>query len=153
MVFRPFEHLLATALSLPDVGDRFLSRLLPGISSPGTSEDISSALRRDTSRFLGSGIGIRDWRQITVGFSDAHRNPHTIEIRNIDPDNQIRGHTNEVANAHYGNTLEDPAGVGLATLQKQLQVAHWWFHLVGVLMFLISNASPLKNDFYRYPKW
>jgi len=134
-VFRPFEHYLATALKLPVVGDRFLSLLLPGFSSPTTSEDISTALRQDTSKFLGSEIGLRDWRQITVAFSEAHKDPHAIRIRGIDPDNQIRGHTNEVANTNYGNTSVDPVGIGFSILKQQLQTAHWWFRLVGMLVF------------------
>lgn len=141
--------MLATVLKIPEVGDRFLSQLLPGLSSPTTSEDISSALRRDTSKFLGNTIGLKDWRQITVGFSNAHKDPHAVRIRGIDPDNQIRGHTNETANAYYGNTLEDPVGVGFQILRQQLQTAHWWFHLVGMLIFLNLNSNSLMVIFHR----
>jgi hypothetical protein len=133
--------MLATALKIPDVGDRFLSRLLPGLSSPTTSKDISSALCQDTSKFLGSAIGLKDWRQITVGFSRAHKDPELAKIRGTDPDNQIRGHSNETANANYANTKEDPVDVEFRILKEQLQTAHWWFCLVGMLIFLNSNSN------------
>lgn len=144
--------MLATALGLKDVGDRFLSQLFPGISSPITSKEISSALSRDTKIFLGSALGIKEWRHVTVAFSSAHKDPHAIRIRGTDPDNQIRGHTNEVANTHYGNTLGDPVGVGFDTLKQQLQTAHWWFHLTGMLTFLNSDSNSSIIMFCRYSK-
>lgn len=151
VVFRPFEHRLATALQLQDVGDRFLSRLLPGLMSPATSGDITIALRRDTKRFLGSAIGLKDWRHITVAFSEAHKDPDAVKIRRVDPDNQLRGHTNETAITHYGNTSEDPGGVGFSALKQQLQAAHWWFDLVGMLVFYYQSQT-IMAIFRRHPK-
>ena len=136
VVFRPFEQCIANALGLQDAGDRFLARLFPGLESPTTSTDISKALRQHTSKFLGSKIGLKDWRQITATFSRAHKDPHAVQIRGIDPDNQIRGHNNQTANGSYGVLSEDPAGVGFETLMSHLQTAHWWYHLVGMFISL-----------------
>jgi hypothetical protein len=127
--------MLATALDLPDVGNRIFHQLLPGFTSPTTPNDISSALCQSSLKFLHSKIGLKDWRQITVAFSAAHKDPDAVKIHGVDPDNQLRGHTNETANTHYANTLEDPVGVGFHTLKRQLQAAHWWFHLVGMTVF------------------
>ena len=91
------------------------------------------------------------WRQITVAFSDAHKDPYAIRIRSVDPDNQIRGHTNEVANNHYGNTLEDPVGASFHILKQHLQTSHWWFHLVGMCTSHLKPSIP--NGSYRYQKW
>lgn len=73
---------------------------------------------------------------MTVAFSDAHKDPDAVIIRGVDPDNQIRGHSNAMANRNYGNTLEDPVGTGFRVLRSQLQTAHWWFRLVGMSTLL-----------------
>ena len=86
--------------------------------------------------FLGNSIGLRDWRQITIAFSEAHRDWDAVRICDTEPDNQIQGHGNNIANTDYGNTLEDPIGVGFHVLGQHLETARWWFHLVGMLTFL-----------------
>lgn len=139
-VFRPFEHLLAHALRLKDVGDQFLSRLFPNLPSSTSSGDISAALKRDTSNSLGGGVGLRGWRHVTVGFSRAHKDPDLLKICQIDPDNQIRGHTNETSALHYAITSEDPAGVGFDKIRSHLQAAHWWFNITG----MFSLAFPVE---------
>jgi hypothetical protein len=129
-VFRPFENVLAHALRLEGAKDRFLSRLFPGLTSPISSGDISAALQRDTLKFLGSGIGLRGWRHVTVGFSRAHKDPGILQVRQIDPDNQIRGHNNDTSDSNYAINPEDPVGVGFDKIRSHLQTAHWWFHLI-----------------------
>ena len=137
-VFRPYEQLLANALGLEDVGDRFLSQLFPSLTASQTaSGDISAALKRDTLESLGNPVGIRDWRHVTVGFSRAHKDPDLLQIRQKDPDNQIRGHGNETADSIYAVTPHDPVGVSFDKIWFHLRAAHWWFHLVGALFALI----------------
>jgi hypothetical protein len=151
-VFRPFEHLLAHALHLENAGDRFLSQLFPSLTtSPISSGDISTALKRDTLKYLGSpGVGLRDWRHITVGFCRAHKDPDLLRIRHghIDPDNQIRGHTNETSDSNYAITSDDPVGVGFDKLWAHLRVAHWWFSLVGMFICLVLNKPSALNTHY-----
>jgi len=146
VVFRPFESLLAHALRLENAGDKFLSRLFPGLPPPTLSGDISASLKRDTLKFLGSGLGLRDWRHVTVGFSRAHKDPNILQIRHVDPDNQIRGHTNETSNSNYAITPDDPVGVGLDKIRSHLQAAHWWFHLTGVFIFLFLSKTLDTNN-------
>lgn len=145
-MFRPFEHLLAHALRLEDVGDQFLSRLFPGLPSPTSSGDISASLKRDTLKFLGSGLGLRNWRHVTVGFSRAHKDPDLLRIRHIDPDNQIRGHSNETSTLNYAITSDDPVTVGFDKLRSHLQAAYWWFDLVGTFISFSLNKAPGPNN-------
>lgn len=150
VVFRPFEDILAKQLAIADAEDhRFLDKLFPHLTSPTTSEDVSEALSQDTSKFLGCRIGLRDWRQLTVAFSRAHRDPRAAEIRKISPDNQIRGHPDQMSNENYGNIPEDPAGAGFETLRSHLQTAHWWWHLVGAFSSPHDLGS-LHNGLPRY---
>ena len=143
VVFRPFEQLLANALQIDDGGDRFLSRLFPSLTtSQTTSGDISAALKRDTTKFLGTGVGLRDWRHVTVGFSRAHKDPNLLQIRGVDPDNQIRGHDNDTSNLNYAITSDDPVGVGFDKLWSHLRVAHWWFHLVCMFILVFAGTRP-----------
>lgn len=155
VVFRPFEQLLANALHIGGVGDQFLSRLFPSLTtSQITSEDISAALKRDTLKFLGSGVGLKNWRHITVGFSRAHKDPNLPQIRDIDPDNQIRGHNNETSDSNYAITSVDPVGVGFDKLWSHLRVAHWWFHLVGTFISLFFlELRPVITAVHRHSKW
>ncbi|KAF9780658.1 hypothetical protein BJ322DRAFT_1023881 [Thelephora terrestris] len=146
VVFRPFEHCIAKALGIQDFGDRFLARLFPGLEFPTTSTDISKALCQDTSRFLGSKIGLKDWRQITATFSRAHKDPYAVQIRGVDPDNQIRGHNNQTSNENYGITPEDPTGIRFETLKSHLQTAHWWYHLVGIKSGDLSPVDYTANS-------
>lgn len=125
--------MLANCLQVPDTGDRFLSKLFPSLSSPTTSADISLALTRDTAKVIGTGIGLQSWRQVTVAFSGAHKDPEVAASFDIDPDNEIRGHSNMVAETHYANDPTNPAGISYDRLQSHLQAAHWWYNLVGTV--------------------
>lgn len=137
VVFRPFEHRLAHALQLENIGDRFLSRLFPSIgTSQISSGDISAALKRDTLKFLGSGVGLRDWRHITVGFCRAHKNSDLLLPYSTDPENQIRGHSDSTAESSYARTPQNPVSVGFDKVRSHFQAAHWWFDLVGAPILL-----------------
>jgi hypothetical protein len=144
VVFRPFEHILANELQLPDAGDRFLSKLFPGLSSPTKSKDISASLYRDTGKVLNKGVGVKSWRQVTVAFSAAHRNPEAVATHHINPDNEIRGHSNQVAETHYANHPTNPAGISYDKLRSHLQAAHWWYDLTGIVI-LFARLKPFTN--------
>lgn len=144
--------MLAHCLDLPNAGDQFLSKLFPSLSSSTTSEDISNALKRDTSKVLGNGVGLQSWRQITVAFSAAHKDPAAVNSHGIDPDNEIRGHSNVVAETNYANYPSHPSGISYDRLRSHLQAAHWWYDLVG----MITSSTMLKlllmvSD--RHSKW
>jgi hypothetical protein len=71
-------------------------------------KEISAALKRDTSKVLDHGVSLQSWRQVTVAFSAAHKDPEAIISCDIDPDNEIRGHSNMVAETHYANNPTTP---------------------------------------------
>jgi len=102
---QPFEAKLVRDLGLGDG-----THLFPKFSSPSISKDISDALQRDTLRYLGSSFSISQWRRVTVSFSDAHRPQSIVDSSHTHIDNQIRGHTNQIAQRDYSNNSVDPAG-------------------------------------------
>ena len=133
--------MLANHLQIPGDKDRFLSRLFPSVTSETTSEDISAALKRDTSKGLNKGVGLRDWRQVTVAFSRAHKDPNVAEFCGTDPDNEIWGQTNQVALGHYAKNPTGPAGIDYGKLRLYHQAAHWWWSLVGTNSFLFAQLN------------
>ena len=155
VVFRPFETMLAHHLQFPDVGDRFLSHLFPGITSKIKSQDISDALKRDTSKVLDNGIGLRDWRQVTVAFSDAHRIPRILEPHGDEPDNEIRGHTDRAAGTHYNRNLTTPNNITPDQLRLHHMTAHWWWDIVGISVFpsCLTELGFKLTVTDRNPKW
>jgi hypothetical protein len=141
--------MLAHSLHLEDAGDRFLSKLFPGVNSPVTSEDITTALCRDTSKFLGHSFGIKDWRQAIAAFSAAHRDPDaTLEMGRTNVDNELRGHSNGVAETNYANNPTDPAGVSFVKLQEQTQAAHWWYSLTGMVTLSLIQLHRNSQNTY-----
>jgi hypothetical protein len=87
-------------------------------------------LRTDIGKVLDHGIGLSKWRQVTVAFSAAHKEPEEVHSHGVDTDNEIRGHSNMVAETHYANDPTNPVGIGYDKLWSHLRAAHWGYQLV-----------------------
>ena len=117
---------------MKDVSERLLYYLLPGIQSPVKSVDISDALQRDTSRCLNCGIGLRQWRQITVALNQANKDPCAARVVGNEIHNVIRGQTDYTSGKHYGATSEKPEEVAWDLLFACERLSSWWQHITGL---------------------
>jgi len=132
VVFRPFESALAKALGMKDLSERLLYFLLPGVQSPVQSLDISDALYRDTLRYLDCGIGLRQWRQMTVALNQANKDPSAARVVGNQIHNIIRGHDDQTSDQHYGATSEKPVEMAWDLLFACERLSAWWQHLTGL---------------------
>lgn len=132
VVFRPFESALAKSLGMEDTSKRLLYYLLPGIRSPVESADISDALHRDTLRSLDCGIGLRQWRQVTVALNQANKDPAAARVVGNEIHNVVRGHNDSTSDRHYGTTSEKPEQFAWDLLFACERLSAWWQHITGL---------------------
>lgn len=131
---------------MEETSQRLLYYLLPGVQSPVTSSDVSGALDRDTLLTLGCGIGLRQWRQITVALNQANKDPLGARIVGNEIHNVIRGHTNSISDQHYGATSEKPENFSWDLLFACERLSSWWQHITGLwLQILLPTYSSLIN--------
>jgi hypothetical protein len=123
--------MLARSLGMDDASERLLYYLLPGLRSPVESSHISDALYRDTLQHLNCGMGLRQWRQITVALSQANKDPCAGQVAKNDIHNIVRGHSNTISDRHYGATSEKPAGAIWNLIFACERLSAWWQHLTG----------------------
>ena len=133
MVCRPFESDLARLLGEEeDVSKRLLYYLLPGLKSKVDSHNISDALYRDTLQYFGCGIGLREWRQITVALNQSIKDPEAVRLAGNKTHNIVRGHTDATSDQHYGMTSEKPANIAWDLIFACERMSAWWHHITGM---------------------
>lgn len=124
--------MLAKSLGMDETSEALLYRLLPGVQHPVESKDISDALDRDTLKCLDCGIGLRQWRHITVALNQANKDPGAARVVGNEIHNVIRGHSNATSDQHYGATGQKPSQIAWDLLFACERLSAWWQHITGL---------------------
>ena len=130
-IIRPTEIYLATALHLDSAVEELRFKLFPGVYQPFTSSTLSKGLKRDTKTYLGSAIGIRQYRDIQSNFSSHHVDPNPEQARGNTADRQ-QGHTSNTATMWYQRTPALPHGFCVAKMKSFQRNSRWWHHITGM---------------------
>jgi hypothetical protein len=125
-----------------EVSERIPYHLLPGIDSTIGSGDISNALYRDTLQHLGTGIGLHQWRQITVTFCQANKDPGAAHVVGDELYNIIHGHTGIISDQHYRMSSEKPSGAAWDLSFACEWLSAWWMtRLEGLIVDMHSPQT------------
>ena len=144
MVCRPFESALALSLKEDAAAERLLYHLLPGAQSKVDSRNVSDAFYRDTLQHFGHGIGLQEWRQITVALNQVNKDPGAVKMGGNQSHNMVRGHTDAISDQNYGMTSEKPKKAAWTVILACERVSAWWQHITG--MWLQSLTLHIYNN-------
>ena len=93
---------------------------------------MSDALFRDTLQHLGCGVGLREWRQITVAINQAREDPGAACVVGDAIHNIICGHTDINSDQNYGLKGDKPDDMAWKLIFACERLSAWWQHITGL---------------------
>lgn len=110
---------------------------------PWESGYTSQLIAKETLRYMGQRITLKDWRHIAIAISRKHARQSETEKADFDeehdddeyyeaPDDLAAGHSGKTA-AHYGVTVDVLKCLTADSLEIFRQVSHRWHKFLGIL--------------------